>query len=78
MKLNKITETLEQIAPLHLAQEWDNVGLLTGNPNQSVTNIMLTIDLTPEVIAEAIQNAANLIIAYHPPIWEPLKNTFIP
>jgi len=73
MKLNNIMEILEQIAPLSLAQEWDNVGLLAGNPNQSVTKILLTIDLTQQVMTEAARNAVNLIVAYHPPIWQPLK-----
>jgi dinuclear metal center YbgI/SA1388 family protein len=73
MKLNNIMETLERIAPLHLAQEWDNVGLLAGDPNQSITKILLTIDLTPQVMAEAARSAVNLIVAYHPPIWQPLK-----
>ena len=53
MKLKEITKALEQIAPLELAEQWDNVGLLAGDPGQSVKNIMLAIDLTAEVLAEA-------------------------
>jgi len=73
MKLTDITKTLEQIAPLELAEEWDNVGLLAGDYEQSIKNVMLTIDLTDQVLAEAQTNKIDLIVAYHPPIWEPLK-----
>ena len=73
MKLKEITNILEQIAPLELAEDWDNVGLLAGDPDQQIRNIMLTIDLTAAVLAEAKKKHIDLIIAYHPPIWEPLK-----
>ena len=73
MKLKDIVRTLEQIAPLHLAESWDNVGLLAGDPDQNVTRALLTIDLTEPVFAEAQGQKVNLIVAYHPPIWEPIK-----
>jgi dinuclear metal center YbgI/SA1388 family protein len=73
MKLREICETLEQIAPVGLAEDWDNVGLLVGDPEQSIRRIFLTIDLTKAVLAEARQQKTDLILAYHPPIWEPLK-----
>ncbi len=73
MKLHTISETLNDIAPLSLAEEWDNVGLLTGDPEQTVNSVMLTIDLTADVFAEAREAHVDLLLAYHPPIWEPLK-----
>jgi len=73
MKLIEITKVLETIAPLELAEEWDNVGLLTGDYEQATKRIMLTIDMTAEVLAEAQAKKVDLIVAYHPPIWEPLK-----
>ena len=73
MKLQEITKVLEQIAPVELAESWDNVGLLVGDYQQSVKNVILTIDLTAEVFAEAKAKKADLIIAYHPPIFEPMK-----
>ena len=73
VKLANIIGTLEQIAPLHLAESWDNVGLLAGDADQNVTRVLLTIDLTEPVFAEAQAQKANLIVAYHPPIWEPIK-----
>jgi len=73
MKIKQIKETVEQIAPLGLAQDWDNVGLLIGNPAKNIKNILLTIDTTQAVVAEAKAQKADLILAYHPIIWDGLK-----
>ncbi|MCP4708453.1 MAG: Nif3-like dinuclear metal center hexameric protein [Planctomycetes bacterium] len=73
MKLKEITPVLEAMAPLHLAEEWDNVGLLAGDYEMPVKNIMLTIDMTQAVFEEARKKNIDLILAYHPPLWEPLK-----
>ena len=73
MKLKAIVKTLQTIAPVEFAEDWDNVGLLAGNPEQNIRTAMLTVDLTADVFAEAQANNTNLIIAYHPPIWEPVK-----
>lgn len=65
---------LQTIAPLHLAEEWDNVGLLIEpSEPRAVKRALLTIDLTDAVAAEAIAADAQLVVAYHPPIFEPLK-----
>lgn len=72
MHLQIIIDALERIAPLQYAEPWDNVGLLAGDPNQKITGIMLCIDLTTEILAEAAANHCNLIIAYHPPIFKPV------
>jgi putative NIF3 family GTP cyclohydrolase 1 type 2 len=53
MELRRVTEILEQIAPTRLAESWDNVGLLVGDPRQDVSRAMLCIDYTPEVACEA-------------------------
>jgi dinuclear metal center YbgI/SA1388 family protein len=73
MKLREVVNILEGIAPLELAEEWDNVGLLAGDLSQTVRKVMLTIDLTKEVLTEAQKEKVDLLLAYHPPIWEPLK-----
>jgi len=73
MKLSDITTAIEKIVPLELAQDWDNVGLLIGDPNSNVKNILLTIDVTKEVLSEAIKQKADLIVSYHPVIWDALK-----
>jgi len=73
MKLKEMTPILEALAPLRLAEEWDNVGLLAGDYEMSVKRIMLTIDMTLPVFEEAKKKNIDLILAYHPPVWEPLK-----
>ena len=73
MKIKDIAVTIEKIVPLELAQDWDNVGLLIGDPQKNVKNILLTIDVTKEVLAEAIKQKTDLIISYHPVIWDAMK-----
>jgi dinuclear metal center YbgI/SA1388 family protein len=74
MKVKDVAATIEKIVPLKLAQDWDNVGLLIGNPQANVENILLTIDITGDVVAEAKRLKTDLIISYHPVIWDGLKN----
>jgi dinuclear metal center YbgI/SA1388 family protein len=73
MKIKNIAEKIEKIVPLKLAQDWDNVGLLIGNPQRNVKTILLTIDITGEVLAEAKRLRTDLIISYHPVIWDGIK-----
>ncbi|KAI5697280.1 hypothetical protein M8J75_007988 [Diaphorina citri] len=75
LTLHDVVRRLEAMAPLSLAEPWDNVGLLIEphNTTKHIKNIMLTIDLTDEVLKEAVENGTDLIIAYHPPIFAPLK-----
>jgi len=73
MKIKDISAAIEKIVPLKLAQGWDNVGLLIGNGRQNVDNILLTIDITKDVVTEAKKLKADLIISYHPVIWDGLK-----
>lgn len=73
MKVKEIAAKIETIVPLKWAQEWDNVGLLVGDPQRNVNNILLTIDITGEVLAEAKRLKTELIISYHPVIWQGLK-----
>jgi dinuclear metal center YbgI/SA1388 family protein len=73
MKLSDLIDAMEQIAPTRQAESWDNVGLLVGDRSQSISRAMLTIDYTAEVAREAEQSKCDVIIAYHPPIFHPLK-----
>ncbi len=63
---------MDDIAPPALAQEWDNVGLLAGDPSAAANRVLLCIDLTPEVADEAIKKKADVVMAYHPPIFKPI------
>ena len=73
MNVKRIAAAIEDIFPLELAQGWDNVGLLIGDQHKSVRNVLLTIDTTSDVVAEAKKLKIDLIISYHPVIWDGLK-----
>ncbi len=73
MKVSQLLEIIDSIAPLSLAQQWDNVGLLVGDADSEVNSAMLAVDVTNSVVDEAIENDCNTIIGYHPVIWDPLK-----
>lgn len=73
MQLATLIETLERIAPPNLAEPWDNVGLIVGDPRQSVSRVMLTIDYTADVAEEARDAGCDAVVAYHPPIFEAVK-----
>lgn len=73
MKLSEIAKEIESIVPLELALDWDNVGLLVGDAGKDVKKILMTIDTTKEVVAEAKKLKSDLILSYHPVIWDGLK-----
>jgi dinuclear metal center YbgI/SA1388 family protein len=73
MHVKHVTDALETIAPLRHAMEWDNVGLLIGSPEWAAGTVMLTIDLTEDVLREARESGVQMIIAYHPIIFRPLN-----
>ena len=69
MPLSELVQALEVIAPLRDAAPWDNVGLLVGDPAADVSRVLLAIDYTVEVAAEARAERCEAVIAYHPPIF---------
>lgn len=73
MLLSEVVAQLEALAPLELAESWDNVGLLVGDPQASVSRALFAIDLTRAVLREAEQKKCELVVAYHPPIFSGLK-----
>jgi len=73
MKVKNIAAEVNKISPLELAQDWDNVGLLIGSSEADVKNILITIDITREVLEEAKKLNTDLILSYHPVIWDGLK-----
>lgn len=64
---------MESFAPLAFQEDYDNSGLIVGDANMEVTGVLLTIDVTPQVVAEAVAGGANLIVAHHPVIFKGLK-----
>ncbi|XP_058043693.1 NIF3-like protein 1 [Ahaetulla prasina] len=74
MDLKDLVTSLNDFASLSLAESWDNVGLLVEpSPPHIVNTLFLTNDLTEDVMQEALEKKANLILSYHPPIFHPLK-----
>jgi dinuclear metal center YbgI/SA1388 family protein len=74
MLLRDLLPILEDIAPLRHAEPWDNVGLITGDPDDTVERVLLTIDCAPAVMAEAVAGRCELVVTYHPPLLEPIKS----
>ena len=73
MKIHQITQILEEWAPLHYAEDFDNVGLLVGNPKDEVGGVLVTHDCLEEVVDEAIDKNCNLIVCFHPILFKGLK-----
>lgn len=70
-----LLNALESFAPLRYAGSWDNVGLIVGSRTQALAGpVLLTIDLAPGVLEEAKAAGASAILAYHPPIFHPIKS----
>ncbi|KAL0952190.1 hypothetical protein HGRIS_008801 [Hohenbuehelia grisea] len=74
--VKSVVRAMERIAPLRLAEKWDNVGLLLESPiqNPSQHRVLLTIDLTPAVLAESVEKKAAVIVAYHPTLFRPVQS----
>lgn len=74
LPLKQVVAVLKAYADTSLAESWDNVGLLIEpSEPKDVSHILLTNDLTEDVMQEAIDLKADMIISYHPPIFAPLK-----
>ncbi|MBC7552911.1 MAG: Nif3-like dinuclear metal center hexameric protein [Taibaiella sp.] len=73
MQVKQITEIIETIAPLAYQESYDNCGMQVGDQHMEVTGILLTLDVTEDVVDEAINSGCNLIIAHHPLIFTGLK-----
>jgi dinuclear metal center YbgI/SA1388 family protein len=77
MKIPKtadIVGIINKIAPVVLAEPWDNPGLQIGDPTAEVTNIMVALDPTPDVIDSALNASCQLLVTHHPLIFKPLKS----
>jgi len=73
MKLKQIIAVLEEMAPLAYAEDFDNVGLLVGNPDMETTGVLVCHDALENVIGEAIAKNCNLIVCFHPIIFSGMK-----
>jgi len=71
--VNQIAEFLEHFAPVELAEDWDNVGLLVGDGRAEVHRVMTCLTITPASAAEAVRRKADLIVTHHPMPFHSLK-----
>jgi dinuclear metal center YbgI/SA1388 family protein len=69
----ELTASLERFAPSAAAAEWDNVGLLLGDPGGAVDRVMTCLTITPDVAAEAVRDRASLIVSHHPILFRGAK-----
>ena len=70
--VRQVYEAMQAIAPLELAEHWDNPGLLV-DCGREVSRVLVTLDITPEVVEEAAAGGCELIVSHHPVIFSPLK-----
>ena len=73
MKVNDILEFLDASFPISSACDFDNVGLLIGDKDAEVSNVLIALDCTQDTVKEAIKANCQLIITHHPVIFSPLK-----
>ena len=73
MTVKEIADCLEELAPLPFAEDFDNVGLLVGDPGREVTGVLVTLDTLEAVVEEAVEKGCNLIVSFHPIVFKGLK-----
>jgi dinuclear metal center YbgI/SA1388 family protein len=73
MKIKEIISSIESLAPLQLQESYDNSGFLIGDPEATFSKALVSLDITGEVIDEAIKKSCNLIISHHPLIFGKLS-----
>lgn len=71
--VNDLVELLEELMPSSLAEDWDNVGLMLGRRGKTIKKILLALDLTKEVVEQAVSQKIDLIVTHHPAIFKKLK-----
>lgn len=69
-----VFKLIEELAPLNLAEKWDNPGLQVGDPGIVISKVVLALDVTAEVVRETKEKDAGLIVSHHPLIFNPIKS----
>ena len=73
MKISELLCAINELAPFSLQEDYDNSGLLVGDPDKEVSKGLITLDITEDVLDEAIQNKCDVVISHHPFIFDGLK-----
>ncbi len=74
IKIAQIIETVEQLAPSHTQEVWDNCGVQVGDVDQQCTGVVVALDISMDIIEKAVKDGANLIITHHPMLFNPTKS----
>ena len=74
MKNRQITDAIEQFAPKTLAEPWDNPGLMIGSLSDECSGVIVALDLTKDIVNQALQNGCNLIVTHHPFFFTAIKS----
>ena len=74
IRINDLLDGLDQIAPVSLAESWDNVGLLVGDPNRKTHSLLLGLDPSLSLLEEAIGLGVDTLVTHHPCIFHPLHS----
>jgi len=69
----QVSSALARWAPPRLAEPWDNVGLLVGDPSRAVSRVLTTLDVSDAVLDEAAALGAEMVVAFHPPVFRPIS-----
>jgi putative NIF3 family GTP cyclohydrolase 1 type 2 len=73
MIIQDLIEPLEKMAPLDYQEDYDNAGLITGSASWECTGVLISLDVTEDVIQEALGKNCNLVISHHPIVFKGLK-----
>jgi len=73
MRVRDIMSILEEVAPPHFQESYDNSGLIVGHPEDEVSGVLFCLDSTEEIIMEAVQKGCNMVVAHHPIVFRGLK-----
>ena len=73
VRLKDLLAVLEEIAMPSLAESWDNVGLMVGDPGQEIKGVLVALDPTEEIFAEAVALGCDVVVTHHPLIFKPLQ-----
>jgi len=74
MDVQRLIERIDEIAPPQLADEGDNIGLQVGCRRNRVTHVLVAVDVTPNVVAQAAETGAELVVSHHPLIYSPIRS----
>ena len=74
MKIKDISAVIEQWAPLGIQEEWDNSGLIIGNPEDEVHGVLVAFDCSAQLVREAVRRGCDLIVTHHPLIFKGVRH----